>query len=423
MRLLLFWLCVLFSAGAHAGICTPGNIELTTQLEVDSFQDVYGPDCFDVWANLAVTGVDISNLDGLAGISRVRGFLNISNNPILTDIGGLSSLVTTELFDIVQNPQLENLDGLDSLDSIGDKFQPSNGLTIAFNDSLVNLDALQNLNWVVGSLRIDSNPVLENLDGLGMLFDVDEKLSITNNAALTSLGGLINLSRIGHDLEIFGNPLLTSLDGLDNLWTLEGELYISTQPQLTDLDELSQLDGEVFGIFILANEMLQDISGLSGIDVTHSVSIRNNPMLQNLIGVGQFDALLHRGLDITNNDQLTNLDEFSNLTTLGAIFSPLMCGGHCASLTLEDNDNLQNVDGLSNLEWALGRVEIEDNMSLPDCNGLEMLLNGADDGETGPGPGEAGIPDVGRHVIMSGNAPGCNSPNLFIDILELDGFE
>ena len=43
------------------------------------------------------------------------------------------------------------------------------------------------------------------------------------------------------------------------------------------------------------------------------------------------------------------------------------------------------------------------------CYALAPLLDDVDDALPGPGPGAAGIPDVGGAVTISNNLPGCNS--------------
>jgi hypothetical protein len=58
---------------------------------------------------------------------------------------------------------------------------------------------------------------------------------------------------------------------------------------------------------------------------------------------------------------------------------------------------------------VVGSVSIISNPSLAACTGLTALLDYADDGAPGPGPGVAGIPDVGDDVVMTSNLHGCNS--------------
>lgn len=68
-------------------------------------------------------------------------------------------------------------------------------------------------------------------------------------------------------------------------------------------------------------------------------------------------------------------------------------------------------------------VDITLNPALENCSGLNALLDDVDDGAPGPGPGTAGIPDVGGDVTLSGNLTGCNSVDEVNGILFSDGFE
>ena len=140
--------------------CTPENITLTSQGDVDDFQKNHGP-C-DKAGNLSVTGADIVNLDGLA-----------------------------------------NLIGVEDL-------------RIESNDVLANIDGLANLTSVGSNLVIRSNAALQNVDGLANLTSVGWALAIISNSALTDIDGLANLTSVGSVL-ISGNKALTSIDGLANL--------------------------------------------------------------------------------------------------------------------------------------------------------------------------------------------------------------
>jgi hypothetical protein len=56
------------------------------------------------------------------------------------------------------------------------------------------------------------------------------------------------------------------------------------------------------------------------------------------------------------------------------------------------------------------------------CSALNKLLDQVDDGDAGPGPGGAGIPDVGGNVTIKSNLPGCNSVDVIAPVFK-DGFE
>src|SRR5690606_3391430 len=118
---------------------------------------------------------------------------------------------------IYNNPQLTNLDGLSNLTQIGGY------LDIYYNSQLTNLDGLSNLTQIGGYLYILDNAVLENLDGLIALESINGNLLIYNNAVLTDISGLQNIDPAtilpnSYGLYIRNNPLL-SVCNLDNFCT------------------------------------------------------------------------------------------------------------------------------------------------------------------------------------------------------------
>jgi len=245
-------------------------------------------------------------------------------------------------------------------------------LTVAGND-IVDLSFLSALTSV-GGLAINGNATLANLDGLSALTSVGEHLNIWGNDALTNLDGLSALTSVGEDLDIGFNAALANLDGLSALTSVVGSLNIRDNYTLTNLD------------------------GLSAMTSIGDLNIGDNAALTNLDGLSDLTSV-DRWLRISGNAVLTNLDGLSALTSVGELFRIL------------NNDALTNLDGLSALISVGNDASISNNPSLADCTGLTELLDYVDNGAPGPGPGVAGIPDVGRDLFMSGNLPGCNSVN------------
>jgi hypothetical protein len=113
--------------------------------------------------------------------------------------------------------------------------------------------------------------------------------------------------------------------------------------------------------------------------------------LANLTSVGG-------GLTIYNNTVLTSIDGLVNLISVGGL-----------GLGVFENPALTSINGLTGLISVSGEVYLQDNAVLATCTGLTALLDDVDDGLPGPGPGVAGVPDVGTDVIIGDNAEGCNS--------------
>lgn len=180
------------------------------------------------------------SLEGLETLRQAEG-VTISNNELLSDLSGLETLQTIgegEIpyylgFDrygmmIINNPSLISLNGIQGVTEI------KGSLFIESNQKLKSLVGLDNMKGLGRGLHIQDNLVLENVDELIQIetigssfvgFDIFDQalyvaIEINNNQALNNLEGLSNSmntsekSRIG--LRIAENPSLTSLKGLDN---------------------------------------------------------------------------------------------------------------------------------------------------------------------------------------------------------------
>lgn len=173
------------------GVCPPGNVTLSTQTQVDQFILDY-PNCTNIAGFLRIDGIggtDITNLNGLANIATVQGYLRIVDNQFLPSLTGLNSLT--------------QVGGL---------------MTIGANAILTDVNGLSNLSSIGGWLAIQVNPQLQDLAGFGNLSQVGEDIYIVNNAVLSNISGLQNASFVptnGSGLTIANNPML-SLCSLPN---------------------------------------------------------------------------------------------------------------------------------------------------------------------------------------------------------------
>jgi hypothetical protein len=441
---ILILIAMIFSAPASAQDCTPDEITLFSQAEVNNFQINHGP-CDTVTEGLYINGNDIvdlsplsalttvggdilrggvfiwgntalTNLNGLSALTRVDGFFEIFNNTALTNLNSLSALTSVGYFTIFNNPTLANLDGLSGLTTV-------RTLTIEYNTALTNLNGLSALTSAV-NLQILNNPTLANLDGLSGLTTVPGTFSIRYNTALTNLEGLSGLTNVGY-LGISYNNALANFDSLSGLTTVRQNLTLGYNTALTNIDGLSALTS-VGSLGIWDNPTLANLNGLSALtSLRFDLNISNNAALTNLNGLS---ALTSVGgtLNIRNNTALTNLNGLSALTTVGDTFSIVNnsvltnLNGLSAlttvdrSLSIRDNTALTNLNGLSALISVGGGsfgggIYVRENMSLNHCLGIVVLVDPIDDYEPGPGPGASGIPDVADQVTILNNLDGCNS--------------
>ena len=171
------------------------------------------------------TAAALTNLDGLANITSVGGYLWIDYNNALTNLDGLADLTSVgDDLRISSNYALTNLDSLASLTSVG------TNLYIGGNAALTNVDGLANITSVGDGLIIESNSALTNLDGLANITRFGGYLRISSNYALTNLDGLANITSVGDVLIIESNYALTNLDGLANITSVGDFLTIERNP-------------------------------------------------------------------------------------------------------------------------------------------------------------------------------------------------
>lgn len=234
-------------------------------------------------------------------------------------------------------------------------------------NAITNLDSLQNLTYIGGTLDMRFNEGLESIAGLQNLDTIAASLFISMNPLLTNVDGLENLKYIGQNLEMSFNDSLSNLNGFAGLQRVENEILLGRLNTLQNIDGFTNLDyvGDNFNLSFLGE--LKNVDGLS-----------------NLSYVG--DGLLLGVLDSINN-----VDALLNLNTVEGPLALLM------------NAGITNLDGLSNL-IAVQSLRIDRNFSLTDCCGAFYLVNT---------PGA-----VSGSIVVVNNNTGCDSTQ---DILFCDG--
>lgn len=118
--LLLFFVgCLGTSLQAWCADCSPSDITITSQADVDNFQSLFGGGvpCDRVAGNLKINNVNpLTNLEGLTNLKEIAGDLEINNNDAgsasnssnsLVSLGGLSHLAKVGgHFELLNNSQL-----------------------------------------------------------------------------------------------------------------------------------------------------------------------------------------------------------------------------------------------------------------------------------------------------------------------------
>ncbi len=280
---------------------------------------------------------------------------NLNGLNVLTSING-----TLEIHDIHTLP---NLNGLNNITYIGGRISIK-------NSSLINMTGLEGLHSVGSDFFIGANPSLISLSGLENLLSIGRHLTIGNqwaggNPALTNLDGLDNLASIGGGMDLCDNPLLNNLSGLNSLTSIGGGFFVVGNSSLTSFTGLSNLKSLGSDLMIISNSSLYDLQRLEGLTYIHGeFTLKNNNSLTSLVGLDNittFGSGVKIGSINNGNQSLASLAGLEKLTSIGS------------SLTISSNPHLNNMSGLENLTsigWALW---IRDNSSLTNIVHLRNL--------------------------------------------------
>jgi len=223
----------LYSAPLLAVDCSPADITLSLQADVDDFQANHGP-CDRIAGGLTIDGAEIGNVDGLSGLVSM-GNLRFLFTTELDDLSGLSALASIDgaLF-FTDSKALTSLEGLGNLTSLGGV------LRFSFMESLTNLDGLSSLSSV-GSVLLEFNTALTNVDGLSLIQSVDGPIILESNTVLLNLHGFSSLTDVGGAFILVDQQKLTNIEGLASLISVGGNFRMEFNNLLALCKSLSPL--------------------------------------------------------------------------------------------------------------------------------------------------------------------------------------
>lgn len=274
--------------------------------------------------------------------TTIDGDIEISG-PV-TDLTPLLGIKVINNGLVITRTSITNFSGLDSLEEIGAVFP--NDFWVEGNSNLINFHGLSKLRESRGDVQFDNNNSLINLDGLDSYFAASAgMLRIGECAKLQNLNGLKRLSFVGDNLYIIDNPVLTDITGLSNVSQVYGTLYVVNNASLTNLNGLEAIQTLPSGVDIRENPVLRDISGL-----------------RNLSVIGGDDGYGIGSITVVNNPALTDISAFGKVTSVDYV-------------TISNNNQLKNLQGLKSLQTITQQLDIEGNAILSDLSGLEKVAS------------------------------------------------
>ncbi len=230
-----------------------GDITIASEQELIEFGNLKYT---DIEGTISISGVNsLAPIENLIVINEL-----VINNTELKNLDDLKCLAILNELHLFDNPLLENLKGLSSTKISQpnvyayefDFFNESGALTISNNDALVNLEGLENIEYL-------RTVLIENNDNL---------------TSLKALSNLVAISDPGRDSEYPNEDFLKIINN-DGLLTLEG------------LENMS-----VLHLYVHDNDALQDLKGLSKISRLEVLSIKDNKNMTSLNGLNGLTAII-----------------------------------------------------------------------------------------------------------------------------------
>ena len=257
---------------------------------------------------------------------------------------------------------------------------PEGDVTLSSQADVVAFGALK-CKEIVGSLvvvdTLGPDPICD-LQPLKGLKEIGSSMTI-NSDCLTNLAGLEKLKSIGQlgpfgFIGINGNNIV-NIEALHKLSTVTGSINIINCDQLTSV-------GSAF------SKITSIESGKTSVPITsiYVLNINNNEVLTDLGGFSNLTNI-EGGLRILTNASLQDLDDFSGLNNIGD------------DIIIIENGSLLNVNGLSSISSIQDDLFIFDNPALIQCCGLFNLL--CSDAPTCSTNG------VGGNIAIFNNGSGC----------------
>ena len=374
-----------------------GELKLTSQDAVDTFATDYG-ECDTMPNGLTIDSNAITQVDGLSNLVTIKGDLKLFSSQ-LSDISGLSNLTTIEgdlrIGDGSEGTALTNLDALSNVTTLG-------GLLLFGNDQLEDVDGLSQVTTIAGDVQIGSsstasaNDRLIQLDGLSGVTSIGGDFYLQYNPSIADLNGLLALETVGGKLVIQGNAALGACEGIAPLLGYDG----SASGGASGVGGTQTI---VSGNRAGCNSVEEVLASYSGQALTRpnycaassTITLISQDQVDGFVtAYGDCDATLY-GLTVDSN-AITQVNGLSNLVTIKGdlkLFSSQLSNisGLSNLITIEgdlrigdgsEGTALTNLDALSKVT-TLGGLVLLGNDQLEDIDGLSQVTTIAGDVQIG----------------------------------------
>lgn len=319
-------------AACSSDVVDLGNDGLTQSLE-------RGARCAD--SSIVRGPVEVNSqpeLEALSGCEEVRGDLNIRiyDGTDLTPLASLRSVTGRFTLGLTADTTAENQDNWEEEAALREQVAAAGWLT-----TLQGVESLER----VGSLEMDrvAAPDLRPFSNLSSVAGNDDPLyaghiSIQRAPALVNLAGLENAAGVA-EVSIHDTPALESLFGLRISRDVPGFISLGDCPLLSDIFALAPLESA--GFLSIERCGVEDLDALQGLLYAESITIRENPELLEMFGIGNASF---GELTIDANPRLVGVPTFVN-------------GGNDVRVRISGNSALESL--ALTLRVGFGSIEFE----------------------------------------------------------------
>ncbi|MCK5907813.1 MAG: hypothetical protein KAG37_09495 [Flavobacteriales bacterium] len=175
---------------------------------------------------------------------------------------------------------------------------------------------------------------------------------------IIDLSNLRSIKRVNGSIYVINNSKLSALDGISVF--VDGDVIIQRNKSLERLTP-NFIKGNVRNINIKDNESLQNVVGFDQIESVNSVSVEFNNSLVDLNGLSSLKEI-SGDVTISNNDELKYFQPFVDIVYFNG------------ALKVNNNKSLYDADGLYKLQSMATRSELKNNTIYTTDLGLMKVI-------------------------------------------------
>mgnify|MGYP005990780817 CR=1 FL=1 len=340
-----------------------GSIDFTNVIEAyivnnDALVNLVGLENVTFLFTLVISDNDgLTSLIGLDNYNEGMDIL-IDNNASLIHLD-LPNFISIQYLTISNNPLLQNLDGLSSLQNV------YVGISLENNVLLTNIDSLNNIDLSndTGEIIITDNSSLSScsIDYICSYLEGEGVLTVANNNEDCNTLDEINIFCapceypvvLNSQADVNNFPILYAEcpNSLLNGLLIQGE-------DIVDLAPLSIITNVENGLIVAGNPLLESLEGLEGLTSVDVFEINENEQLTSLATFSS--QLTVNSLNVLGNSSLTSLSGFENVM-------------HIEHLVLFSATGLVSLDGFPTSQTSIGNIDIFETTNLNDITALSNI--------------------------------------------------